>query len=744
MPTQMQILDPLPDGTERWRGLAPSDFGTLPDGKVLVGGARDKWRCGFNSAAEVANAFTVDAGDNLVRYDGDTAGSRYLSLTRSSISAAAVEASIVAKKPVNLPTRLGFGISMNQRIHGEMFVIEQVGVDDSGKVIEEAGRKTFCDPVSIYSASVSSNVLTVGTTVDHNLKVDDLVVIYGNVVDTRMNTFGKVTTVNDPRTFQLALTNANTSFVVSGALVSKIEPAGTAASGFGLLIDGTSSSTAWCWSKSSGSPASIGTAQTLGSSWTDPLTTVSSSWCVSRTARFTTELMGTSELVRYVTYSSDALSGPGGTFKRTQNIPEPDRKYVMRIRAVTMPNAMPPVEILSAVKTGTTTATVQTATPHGLQTGAYVRLYGPTDATNFPTVLSEVPVTVTAADTFTVTWGPAATATTYGGAVKPVFSGMTTGLVSSAVPRAAYWFAGRMWLGLSASWSPYMGETVRLLGMRNNAGSLGMDGQYRVVAVNPAVTGNFLTTTGSAVVTATDTSKLAVGMIVSGTGIAALTIASIVPNTSFTLSGNATVTGTTWLTLQGLVLEPLSFAPKADGVSVSLTTTSGGCSLTRETDLGIHFVRALDYTRTPVEVTGGNHANDQGLAVQTAVVNTVNATAAEGTPYNPTTHTLSSAASTNATLVKSTSGIVYNLTLTNFGATSAFFKLYNKASAPTVGTDIPDMVLEVPAGKSVIFPFERFGYRGSAGLAYAITGAQAIADTTAVAASQVRVALSFV
>ena len=50
MLAQLQINDPLPDGTERWRSATPGDFGTTADGKVLIGGARDKWRCGFNSA----------------------------------------------------------------------------------------------------------------------------------------------------------------------------------------------------------------------------------------------------------------------------------------------------------------------------------------------------------------------------------------------------------------------------------------------------------------------------------------------------------------------------------------------------------------------------------------------------------------------------------------------------------------------------------------------------------------------
>ena len=744
MLAQLQINDPLPDGTERWRSATPGDFGTTADGKVLIGGARDKWRCGFNSADEVAAAFAASGFDTPMRFDGDTAGSRFMSAVRSALSAPGTEMALVGKRSFTFPVRIGVGLSLNHRIHGEAFVVEAVAVDESGNVVTEPGRKTFGDPLAITQATVTSNVMTVYTSGEHGLKTDDLVAIYGNA-DTRMNTFGKVTLIADLRAFQVSLTNANMSFVIDGAVVSKIEPAGAAASAFGLLIDGNNANVAYCWSKGSGAPASIGPQQTLGFSWTDPLSSVTSqSWCVSRIARFTTELTGTADMLRYVTYSSDSLGSPGASIKRTQNTPEMGRRYVMRFRVLTLPNAMPPIEILTATKSGTTTATVITAVPHGLKTGAHVRIFGVANTTDWANVTSEVPITVTGPDSFTVVWGTAVTGTVYGGAVKPVHSGMSVGH-TTVNSRALAWSGGRLWLGLAGSWTPYIGETVRLLGYRSSAGSAGVDGQYRVIAANPAVVGNFVTTNGSAVVNCNDTSKFAVGMIVSGTGVANLSITAVNPGVSITLSGNATATGTTWLTLTGLVLEPLhGLAPQADDTKVSLFAAMGGGALIRETDLALHFARALDYTRTPVEVTGGNQSNDQGLSVPTVIVNTVNTNTPEGTPFNPTTHNLSSAATTNATLVKSTGGIVYNIVLTNYGAASAFFKLFNKSSAPTPGTDIPDMVLEVPAGKSVIFPFERFGYRCGSGIGYTITGAQAIADTTAIAASQVRVAISFV
>lgn len=742
MLAQLQINDPLPDGTERWRAATPGDFGTTADGKVLIGGARDKWRCGFNSADEVAAAFAASGFDTPVRFDGDTAGARFAMLVRSALSAPGSEAILTGKRDFTFPVRMGFGLSMNQRAHGEMFVIEAVAVDDSGNVMTEPGRKTFGDPVSIVQASVTSNVMTITTSAEHGLKIDDLAVVYGNA-DTRMNTQGKVTAISDLRTFQMSLAQANTSFVTDGAVVSKIEPAGGAASAFGLLIEGNSGNVAYCWSKSAGASASIGVQQTLGTSWSDPTQTVGQNWCVSRLARFTTELTGTADMLRYVTQPSDSTGSLGASIKRTQNTPEMGRRYIMRFRVLTLPNSMPPIEILTATKSGTTTATVITAVPHGLKTGAHVRIFGAANTTDWANVTAEVPITVTGPDSFTVTWGTAVNSVVYGGLIKPVYSGSTTGYVTS-VPRAFTWVNDRIWLGLSGNWTPYIGETVRVLGCRNSAGTAGIDGQHRVIAVNPVVTGNFNTTSGSAVVTCNDTSRLAVGMIVSGSGVSSLSILSIVPNTSITLAGNATVTGSTWLTITGLVLEPLNLVSQPNGTSVSLSSTSGGGALIRETDLSLHFARALDYTRTPVEVTGGNQANDQNGSVPSVVVNTVNTNTPEGTPFNPTTHTLSSAATTNATLVKSTGGIVYNIALTNYGAAPAFFKLFNKASAPTVGTDIPDMVLEVPAGKSVIFPFERFGYRCGSGIGYTITAAQAIADTAAIAASQVRVAMTFI
>ena len=101
-----------------------------------------------------------------------------------------------------------------------------------------------------------------------------------------------------------------------------------------------------------------------------------------------------------------------------------------------------------------------------------------------------------------------------------------------------------------------------------------------------------------------------------------------------------------------------------------------------------------------------------------------------------------SAASTNATSVKAAAGQVYVIALGNNGASAAYLKLYNKASVPTVGTDIPVATYLVPAGGNLIAPF-RGGKPFTAGIAYAITGAGGDSDATAIAANQVTGSLEY-
>lgn len=104
---------------------------------------------------------------------------------------------------------------------------------------------------------------------------------------------------------------------------------------------------------------------------------------------------------------------------------------------------------------------------------------------------------------------------------------------------------------------------------------------------------------------------------------------------------------------------------------------------------------------------------------------------------------LQSAATTNATSVKATAGQVYAIEVGNNHATNvAYLKLYNKASAPTVGTDTPVETILLPprVPRDIVFDA---GAPFTTGIAYAITGAAGDADTTAVALDQVTGAIKY-
>ena len=117
-------------------------------------------------------------------------------------------------------------------------------------------------------------------------------------------------------------------------------------------------------------------------------------------------------------------------------------------------------------------------------------------------------------------------------------------------------------------------------------------------------------------------------------------------------------------------------------------------------------------------------------------------------PAVPTTsYILNSAATTNGALILTSTSGLQALRASNTGATAAFIKLYNKATAPTVGTDVPTMIIPVPAAVSGVPGTVEVspgfsGYRFALGLGIAITGAAADNDTTAIAAGQVKVHLS--
>jgi len=128
---------------------------------------------------------------------------------------------------------------------------------------------------------------------------------------------------------------------------------------------------------------------------------------------------------------------------------------------------------------------------------------------------------------------------------------------------------------------------------------------------------------------------------------------------------------------------------------------------------------------TPLPVTGGTGA---GFSID--------ATSSDG-GLASTYRLLSSAASTNGTNVKASAGRIYQLAGRNNNASTRYLKLYDKATAPTVGTDTPFYTLEIPGNSVFSLDWEDIGRYCTLGIGFGLTTAQADNSTAAVSAGDI-------
>jgi hypothetical protein len=191
-----------------------------------------------------------------------------------------------------------------------------------------------------------------------------------------------------------------------------------------------------------------------------------------------------------------------------------------------------------------------------------------------------------------------------------------------------------------------------------------------------------------------------------------------------------------------------STAPTATTWTIGLVSVSNYANQ----DVSIQDLRPMGVgSALPVEIMRGVALATQpvsGTVTANIGTGTLAAVTTAGTPAVPATpYFLNSAATTNGNLILTGTSGLQSFFATNIGATIAFVKLYNKATAPTVGTDTPEMIIAVPAAVAGVpgtatLPIGFNGFRFPLGLGIAITGLVADSDTTAVAAGQVKVKLS--
>lgn len=258
-----------------------------------------------------------------------------------------------------------------------------------------------------------------------------------------------------------------------------------------------------------------------------------------------------------------------------------------------------------------------------------------------------------------------------------------------------------------------------------------------LVARNGDVTASGAISTQNLVPAGVATANSAVEITVAGRD--ALNIQTVGTYTG-ALSAQGTVNGTTWVTLSGNA----QFINLATGAA-SATIASGTQGIFQSGVGGFQKIRITGLAAVTGSVTvsllavDGNAmvALDAPIPAGTAVIGAVTQSgtwAVTATPALPTSFALESANTTNATVAKASGGTLYTIWASNPTVTAAYLKLYNKASAPTVGTDTPIRTIPVPAGSDVSVNFGEIGTRFGVGIGYALTGAAIKGDTTAAVA----------
>ena len=167
--------------------------------------------------------------------------------------------------------------------------------------------------------------------------------------------------------------------------------------------------------------------------------------------------------------------------------------------------------------------------------------------------------------------------------------------------------------------------------------------------------------------------------------------------------------------------------------------TAAPASNTNFTFLG---VRIEEMNAQTVQINGLKLPNSTGGVFSLPVTLTSSAVSVSSLAMSATSsgvstrYRLISAATTNLSLIKNTSGVINGGTITNTGDGIAYLKFYNKASAPVLATDVP--VYTVPLLPKSTLDVNALtgtvGDRFATGIAIAVTGGYADNDATAVAA----------
>ena len=460
-------------------------------GAVTTSNVTTKFRESFETYTPGQYWTESKQGGDLIFLDGNSVGASYLVISKDPFGLG-TETSLTSVVNFNMPIEASMGVSLSQRTSGQEIAFELVDVgyktEDVIPTIPE---------IAISSISQATTTLTVTTATAHGLKVGQRIGIYG-CSDSRMN-YPVLVVASIVSATQFTVTAGpfgGLPSVTAGPFTTGYvypRPAlGYAKSGTSMIFESTTATTASVYVCSddgdalpSGTPAG-NHAVTVGTTASVLPVTSPYTYAFQPTTEFKIAMQA--DRVQFSDTGVDSTGQTSARFTKTQVIPNNTKTYAMRARVVNRKGATVPVaKIVSAVKTGTTTATVTTDVAHGLTTGHLVNLYGVRDQTNFVNLNSAAAVaSIVNSTTFTCVWGAAVTATSYGGTVYRMNGGLaasTMGAVANSASTITV-TGGIVTLVGGATFASLLniGDTINLHGCRSavDGSDLGYDGAYRV------------------------------------------------------------------------------------------------------------------------------------------------------------------------------------------------------------------------------------------------------------------------
>ncbi len=588
---------------------------------------------------------------DLIYVDGNAAAASYLVLSKDPLSAGS-ESRLESALTFEMPVEAAFGVSLSQRTLGQEFALELV---DTGT------PTTAPADLAIASLSQATTVLTVDTVLPHGLSVGRCIGIRD--CSNPLANYPALVVATVPSPTQFTCTAGPNGTIASQTIANPAgakgsvfhrERLGRAQNGTAIIFENVTATQASMYLRSEAGDAlpsgTIAGNHAITNGTTAPIALVSSPYTYAWTPTTEFRVVAQADRVQWSDAPVDTLTAATSRTLRTQVCMDPSETYRMRIRAtnaksLTVPNA----QIVSAVKTGTTTATIVTATPHGLAAADPVVVYGIRDqaATAFPNLLTATAVaSVVDATTFTIVIGTAATVTSYGGYVAKVNGGnlmSALGGVAQVVQSAALSTLAdgtrQLLLVGSATWAGLsIGDLCNLVGVRSSVDgtSLGLDGAWKVANIATTALTLVLPFSGSMTLPVLDTLPTTVGAASNALALPQATI-NVASTTGYPTAGTLWVQSTTgWQLVTYTGTTATTFTGCTGGTGTLLTgqpvygVTFCGGAVIRRTDLRISFIRVFDYERQRVELLA-RPAGDIASAVPVAVANVPAVTVSSGT-----------------------------------------------------------------------------------------------------------------